>query len=147
MRNSVILAYLGEDYGSLGEERKAEIGLKKVPKLGLLYLSSILKQKGLVAQILDHEIQHISPVYFASKIKENKPLFVGIYCATQLKERVIYFIKCLRQNSLDVPVAIGGPGCFSGKEYLNAGADFVCNGEGEATILELADYLSVKIYL
>ena len=150
MRNSLrkrtneanaILAYIGEDCCFLPKAREAERGLKKVPKLGLLYLSSVLKKQGICCRIVDQNIQGIDSPPFLNKIREDKPLFIGFYSATQLKQGVINFIKYLRKNELNIPIIIGGPGYFSAEDYLNAGADFVCEGEGEATLEELAGYL------
>jgi anaerobic magnesium-protoporphyrin IX monomethyl ester cyclase len=138
---NAILTYKGEDNSFLQAERKAEAGFKKVPKLGLLYLSSVLKKQEIDCKIFDQNIQNFTPAFLLNKIQEDKPLFIGFYSATQLKKEVINSIQYLRKNELSIPIIVGGPGYFSADEYLEAGADFVCNGEGEATIEELARFL------
>jgi anaerobic magnesium-protoporphyrin IX monomethyl ester cyclase len=137
----VMLFYLGESRNFLKESMRAEIGLKKVPKLGLLYIAAILKKRGLICQIFDQEIQYMPHSFLVDKIKQNRPIFIGIHCATQLKEVVLNFVKQIRENDLNVPIVVGGPGCFSKADYLIAGVNFVCHGESEVTVSELADYL------
>lgn len=140
----VILIYSGIDKYFLQTERKAETGLKKTPKLGLLYLAAVLKNKNLTCKILDQTIENFSPQRLLKLIQINNPLFVGFYSANRLKNTCINYINFIRENNSKVTIIVGGPDYFSKLDYLTTGADFVCNGEGEATISELTDYLLHK---
>jgi anaerobic magnesium-protoporphyrin IX monomethyl ester cyclase len=94
--------------------------------------------------ILDQNIDPFPVSELIERIRNEDPLFLGIYTATHLKQAVLSSIQFLRANNIKTPIILGGPGCYSAKDYLTAGADFVCHGEGEITISELADYLTIK---
>jgi len=140
-KREVIFAYLGEDRFFLPHERQAESGFKRAPKLGLMYLCGVVKKRGIPCTLLDQNVNPFTPGALLDIVEKKNPLFLGIHTATQLKKTVIFYIQFLRDQGVSVPIVVGGPGYFSAASYLEAGADYVCRGEGEITISELTDYL------
>ncbi|MBU4334468.1 MAG: B12-binding domain-containing radical SAM protein, partial [Candidatus Omnitrophica bacterium] len=114
--------------------------LKTVPKLGLQYLHAVLKQHNFPVTLLDQEIEDLSLDSLISSFKDSPPLFVGIYSSERIQSATIKFIKQLRKTQKDLIIVVGGPDYFSYEDYLTSGCTFVCHGEGEKTIVEIAEY-------
>jgi anaerobic magnesium-protoporphyrin IX monomethyl ester cyclase len=66
---------------------------------------------------------------------------VGISCATNHFERLAVLSDHLRSNNADVPVIWGGIHPSVSPEECLGHADYVCRGEGELAMLELAEKL------
>ena len=142
MDRQVYLLYINEETdGSLDYSGLLPTNLlKTVPKLGLQYLHAVLKQNNFPVILLDQEIDKFSIDSLIRSFKDSLPLFVGIYSSERIKSATIKFIKRLRDSQKDLIIVVGGPDYFSYEDYLNAGSTFVCHGEGERTIVEIAEY-------
>ncbi len=108
-----------------------------VPPTGMLYLAAVLRKGG-------HQ------VVFQDQVLPGEPLeldgvgLVGITCYAPTYNLAVSLARQAREAG--VPVVMGGPHVtFTYEEALETGAvDFVVRGEGEETLLELADFLSGK---
>src|SRR3990167_817062 len=125
--------------------KKRDYFVKRDPQIGLAYLASSLRQEGVEPQILDFSHTFLEKEDFAVYIKIEKPLFVGFYAATAIKSRVIEYIKHLKKEIWGVKICVGGPDMFAFQDYLNAGADLYCMGEGDLTIKEIYKYYKGEI--
>ena len=104
------------------------------PPLGLLYLSSHLKQHGVRAEIFDSTFKTIAD--FAGVIDRHRPPIVGIAVNLMTKRNALKMIALARQSG--ARVIIGGPDPpHHAESYLAAGADVVVIGEAERTLTEL----------
>ncbi len=139
-----LLVYLSQEDADYLISGKLEYGMKRVPKLGFMYLASALKKEGIDTVIKDQSLNSFSLNMLLNELQNNGYLFVGFYSATALKEKLIHYIKEVKKTLPGIPVLVGGPGFYSAKDYLDAGCDIVCKGEGEKTILEIAEYLYKK---
>lgn len=113
--------------------------MKPYPPLGLLYLSSFLKQKDFAVEIFDGTFQ--TKAQFAHALRTKAPKLVGLYANLMTKFNVLEMIRQAKaQNCL---VIVGGPDPpYYAEEYLNFGADVVVIGEGEEALQELIPILA-----
>lgn len=123
----------------LHEDPKEQAVMKPYPPLGLLYLSSFLKQKDFAVEIFDSTFA--SKAQFSSLLKEKRPRLVGLYSNLMTKFNVLEMIRQAKaQNAI---VVVGGPDPpYYAEEYLHFGADVVVIGEGEETLAELISILA-----
>ncbi len=123
-------------------------------RLGIGYLSSLLKQSG-------HDVQlFVDPLLFddefitnkrlnrlfdkkdriISELKDYKPDLVGISVVTGFYQWALTMARMIKEE-MDVPVIFGGihPTSVPERVIQNDCVDMVCVGEGEYPMLELAD--------
>ncbi len=114
--------------------------MKPYPPLGILYLSAYLKKNRVKNEVFDTTFS--SKKEFQTYLLENRPPIIAIYTNLMTKLNVIETIHFIRnQESLKhAKIILGGPDVtYNIENYLNEGADFIVFGEGEQTILELAN--------
>lgn len=112
------------------DEHEQEI-MKPYPPLGLLYVSSHLKEKGFAVELFDSTFRTLSD--FAVYVQERRPALVGIYCNLMTKQNVLCMIELCREAG--ARIILGGPEPASyAEQYLAAGAHVVVVGEGERTL-------------
>jgi radical SAM superfamily enzyme YgiQ (UPF0313 family) len=101
------------------------------PPLGLLYLSSHLKQRGVRVGVFDATFRTIAD--FADTLHRERPPIVGIAVNLMTKRNALRMIAMAKQRG--AKVVIGGPDPpHHAGSYLEAGADVVVVGEGEQTL-------------
>ncbi|MFH1190099.1 MAG: radical SAM protein [Candidatus Omnitrophota bacterium] len=140
----VLLLYLSPADTSYLLEESNEYDLQRRPKLGLLYLSAVLKQrKGIQCDIWDQTVALFSIDDVAEAVDSGRYLFAGFYSAVSMEGKVIEFIRMLRERCRTrIPLLVGGPSFPNAADFLKAGCDIVCNGEGEDTICDIADHIA-----
>ena len=111
------------------------------PLLNLGYLAMALRARGHAVSIVDGTAPYArkSPEEVRKIIMEYRPDFIGITLTITYITASYDFIKGLR--GLHIPIVLGGPhpnACP--QEALSNGGDIVCIGEGEETIVELAEH-------
>jgi anaerobic magnesium-protoporphyrin IX monomethyl ester cyclase len=108
------------------------------PPLGLLYLSSHLKRKGVRVGVFDGTFRTIED--FSNTLERERPPIVGIAVNLMTKRNALAMIAIARRRG--AKVIIGGPDPpHHAASYLDAGADVVVIGEGEQTLEELVEVL------
>jgi radical SAM superfamily enzyme YgiQ (UPF0313 family) len=108
------------------------------PPLGLLYLSSHLKLKGVRVGVFDGTFRTIED--FSNTLERERPPIVGIAVNLMTKRNALTMIAIARRRG--AKVIIGGPDPpHHAASYLDAGADVVVIGEGEQTLEELVEML------
>ena len=110
-------------------------------QLGIMYLSAALKSNGHLTEIFIGtnnktiaELRHYNPDIISLSIMNMQEIW--------LRETV----KKLRIRGFTQPIVVGGP-CptFSPEEVINnKGVDMLCLGEGEDTMVELANAIDGK---
>jgi len=110
------------------------------PPLGLLYLSSHLKQRGFKVGVFDSTFRTIDD--FSDTLERERPPVVGFAVNLMTKRNVLRMMAMAKRRG--AKVVIGGPDPpHHAESYLNAGADVVVVGEGEQTLEELLNSLSL----
>src|SRR5687768_18264425 len=111
------------------------------PPLGLLYLSSYLKSRGVDVEVFDSTFRRFDE--FEECLGRLRPPVVGIAVNLMTKRNALRMMSAAK--AAGAHVVIGGPDPpHYADEYLAAGADVVVIGEGEQTLEELLPILSRK---
>jgi anaerobic magnesium-protoporphyrin IX monomethyl ester cyclase len=113
--------------------------MKPYPPLGILFISSYLKQQGFDAQVFDSTFSSMDE--FKALVARERPPVVGIYTNMMTKRNVLEMAHiCKEQGAL---VLLGGPEPpYYAEDYLQHGADVIVKGEGELTLEELIPHLA-----
>jgi len=113
------------------------------PPLGVAYLAAALQQKGYRVGIVDMNLCSSTRRYLRRFLEIKHPRVVGISSLTESYPNAVRIAAMVREISDHIAVVIGGPHVtFAAEEALRTGVfDFVVCGEGERTLVELADSL------
>lgn len=124
----------------LADDVKEQSIMRPYAPLGILYISAYLEQHGIDNEVFDTTFS--TKPKFRSHLDTYKPRIVGIYANLMTKLNVLENIQYIRENLPDTKIILGGPDVrYNARNYLQAGADFIVLGEGEATMLELVQTL------
>src|SRR5207302_1715598 len=112
--------------------------MKPYPPLGLLYVSSHLKARGIDTALFDTTFARFDEL--EAHLREVRPPVVGVYSNLMTRTKVLQVMDVAKQaGSL---VVVGGPDPVNYlDEYLSRGADVVVFGEGELTLEQLVPHL------
>jgi anaerobic magnesium-protoporphyrin IX monomethyl ester cyclase len=112
--------------------------MKPYPPLGLLYISSHLKSRGIQTGLFDTTFARLTDLVV--HLRATRPPVVGVYSNLMTRSRVLEVIRAAR--NVGSRVVVGGPDPANYlDEYLSRGADVVVIGEGELTLEELVPHL------
>ena len=112
--------------------------MKPYPPLGILYICSHLRQKGIQAEVFDSTFSSRADLF--ALLQKGPPSVLGVYANLMTRVNVVEIIRAAKNASWQVVVGGPEPGAYVA-EYLNAGADIVVIGEGELTLEELVPVL------
>ncbi|HET6317288.1 MAG TPA: radical SAM protein, partial [Chloroflexota bacterium] len=108
--------------------------MKPYPPLGLLYVSSHLKSRGLSVDLFDTTFAR--PADLEAHLRSTQPPVVGIYSNLMTRGAALHAARVAKE--VGSFVVLGGPDPANYlDEYLSRGADVVVIGEGEVTLEEL----------
>lgn len=108
-----------------------------IPPLGLMYLSAQLRRSGIPVVLVNEEVDGEVLPSLLSASRSQPPLLLGIAANEASAPRILEILRRTRAAQSDVRIAIGGPAALAPERFLEAGADAVCLGEGDETILDL----------
>lgn len=127
---------LSHGYFIYEDEKEQEI-MRPYPPLGILYISSFLKERGISTQVFDTTFS--SKEELIKSIEENKPDILALYTNLMTKLNVLTIIDEVKSSFPKIKIILGGPDVtYNIENYLEAGSDFIVIGEGENTMYELA---------
>lgn len=130
-------ALLAHGYFLAEDEHERKV-MKPYPPLGILSLSSHLKQRGYDVRVFDSTFRTFQA--FEDLLERERPAVVGLYCNLMTKLRVLEMIAACRR--VGAVAVVGGPEPAQyAEEFLGTGADVVVVGEGELTMEELLPVL------
>ena len=112
--------------------------------LACLYLGTVLERAGYRVQILDERITDTFEEDVAAAMRSETPLFVGISSMTGMQIRGgLKAARAVRKIAPEVPIVWGGvhPTLCPESTLKDPLCDVMVKGEGEITIVELADSL------
>lgn len=128
----------------LMKERRVDI---QYMPLGLGYISSVLKNAGHEVEILDVRIECLSKDKIVQKIKEYKPVLLGVTATTCQINDAADLIHLIKLSFPEIITVLGGPH-ISALPQLTlqefSSIDIGVVGEGETTILELVNSITSK---
>ncbi len=120
------------------------------PPLGTLYAASYLRENNYKVGVFDSNLLD-SPIEIKPYLEQNKPSVFVIYddgfnyltkmCLTTMREAAFEMIQIAKGLNSKV-IVCSSDSTDHYEKYLNAGADFIIQGEGEISLKELVDALS-----
>ena len=126
--------------------------MRPYPPLGTLYAASTLRSRGFEVALFDAMLAE-SEVEWEAALAQHRPKLAVIYednfnylskmCLLQMRRAAFNMIALARRRGCVVIVA-GSDASDHSEDYLARGASFVIRGEGEATLVELVDYLFAR---
>lgn len=118
------------------EDVKEQKIMRPYPTLGLLYISSFLKQENIDVTLIDSTFSETD--HWRQQIIEAQPDVLAFYTNLMTKVQVIQQVQLLKEHLPKTHFIVGGPDVsYNQENYLKAGFDFIVIGEGEQTMLEL----------
>lgn len=111
--------------------------------IGLCYIAAVLEEHGFNVRILDMEAMKASPDDYLAVVRKLKPKIVGFSCTTVAIEVGLGLAKRTKEHDPTIPIIFGGvhPSLFPDAVISDPNVDYVAVGEGEYTMLELAEHL------
>lgn len=106
----------------------------RFPPLGLGYIVAYLRSHGISAKLVDCTFMKQEKAL--KRIRDTNPTIVGIQAMFSMKEKTMEFAELLRKDC--ELLVVGGPLATSNPEEFIDSFDAVAIGEGEQTMLELA---------
>jgi len=110
------------------------------PPLGLAYLGAALEAAGVEVRLLDLVVFPYSKKMLESELNAFSPHFVGVTAVTMTFDYAAAVIRDVKSIDPLIWTVMGGPHVsFCAQETMRAlpQLDFICLGEGEATIVQL----------
>ncbi|MCK4431297.1 MAG: cobalamin-dependent protein, partial [Candidatus Aminicenantes bacterium] len=121
------------------------------PPLWCGLIASFIREHGYSVKIIDAEAENWSPEYTAGKIAEYNPLLTGIIvlgsnpsaASTPKMTATSELLTALKKKTPHIKTILGGlhPSALPERTLKEEDVDFVCQGEGFYTILQLLDVL------
>ena len=115
------------------DEKELQI-MRPYPPLGLLYLCSHLRAKGIAAEVFD--VTFSSRQQLFDLLRGGNPSVLGVYANLKTRPVVVEILKAAKEAGWKTIVGGPEPGSYA-REYLLAGADVIAIGEGELVLEEL----------
>jgi len=115
------------------------------PPLGLAYLAAVLEQEDFEVRIMDCPVCEMNHEQLRADLASFEPTLVGIASMTPTIPSALKSARVAKEACPDAKVIMGGPhATFADKQILTeeAAVDIVVRGEGEETLLELAQHSS-----
>ncbi|HER54323.1 MAG TPA: radical SAM protein, partial [Candidatus Bathyarchaeota archaeon] len=109
--------------------------------LGLAYMAAILEENGHEVTVIDCPAQNMDQEMLKAKLASIQPEIVGITSMTPTIQSAVLSAQVAKQACPTSTVILGGPhATFMDKQVLaeEQAVDIIVRGEGEQTLLELA---------
>ena len=129
----------------LDEDKKEKEIMRPYPPLGILYISAFLEKNGFDNSIHDSTFSTFEKL--CQVILATRPDLIGIYTNLMTKLNVLRLITFIKSKpELEkCKIVLGGPEVRNHQDnFLRAGADILVLGEGEESMLEIAQALASK---
>ncbi len=112
--------------------------MKPYPPLGILYICSHLRKKGVSVEVFDSTFSSRAELF--DMLRSGPPSILGVYANLMTRPNVVDILQVAKEAGWKTVVGGPEPGAYV-NEYLAAGADVVVIGEGELTLEELVPAL------
>ena len=122
------------------------------PPLGTLFAASLLRQNGFSVDLFDTNLKD-GPQDIEEVLKTSKPKFLVLYddgfnyltkmCLTKMREAAFKMIEFGKKQDCTV-IVNSSDSTDHYQKYLDKGADYIIQGEGEQVLLELLNKINNK---
>src|SRR4030042_4209142 len=117
------------------------------PPLGLAYIAAVLEKNEFEVRIIDCPVYGINHDKLKAELASFNPAIVGVGSMTPTIESALKSARVAKEACPDTTVVMGGPhATFTGRQIISdePAVDFVVKGEGEETLLEIAQKLPAR---
>jgi anaerobic magnesium-protoporphyrin IX monomethyl ester cyclase len=116
------------------------------PPIGVLYLAGMLREKGYEVQIIDGFAKRIYTEDLIEIIKEKKPDILGLSLYITNVKEALKIAGVVKSELKNTRIVVGGayPTIYYEELAKDKNLDFVVRGEGEYTLLEIAEAIYKK---
>ena len=118
-----------------------------LPSRGLLSIAAVLRKAGYPVQVVDADLDNLSPDRTVERIAAFGADVVGLTVNTFQAAAAVTLAKRIKAHRRDLPIVVGGPHLMScARPYLaeNPEFDFACPAEGDEVIVDLAEAIAKK---
>jgi len=131
-------------YENIGIEYLSAMLKKRGHKVSLIYIPLIFRDALLNIDFLGRLFSHDD--YYINELVGMEPDMVAFSCVTDWFQWNIKFAKKIKEKLTDIPIIFGGIHATSSPDFLLEydEIDYVCIGEGEYAICDLADALEYR---
>lgn len=131
-----------EAYGSFKSAAKAAAS-PQMP-LGILYIAAVLRETGHNVEIIDCDIDGFSVATIIDEILARKPHIVGLTATTPIIDSARAIVGKLKKVKPEIITMLGGYHitALPLQTMEKSEVDYGFYGEGEATVVELVNYLA-----
>jgi anaerobic magnesium-protoporphyrin IX monomethyl ester cyclase len=112
--------------------------MKPYPPLGILYICSHLRKKGLEVEVFDSTFSSRKQLF--ERLQQGPPSVLGVYANLMTRPNAVEILRVGKLAGWQTVVGGPEPSAYI-DEYLQAGADVVVIGEGELTLEDLVPVL------
>ncbi|MBQ4821767.1 radical SAM protein [Aquimarina sp. MMG016] len=122
------------------------------PPLGTLYAAALMREKGYTVDLFDTNLRD-NPYEIEKEITEKNPRFLVLYddgfnyltkmCLTKMREAAFEMMRIGKSHNCTV-IVNSSDSTDHYPKYLFNGADYIIQGEGEVTLLELITTLKLN---
>jgi radical SAM superfamily enzyme YgiQ (UPF0313 family) len=116
------------------------------PPLGIAYLAAVLKQNNFDVSILDMHIQALNPEDIIAHYRKEEPRIVALSATTPTFPNAVKIAKLIKAWNEKTIIVLGGvhATCLPDECVTFECFDYIVVGEGEFTMLELANSIIHK---
>ena len=118
----------------LYEDPKELQVMKPYVPLGILYIASHLRAKGVAVEVFDTTFSRREELF--ALLRSTPPAALGVYGNLMTRPNVVEILRAAKDAGWKTVAGGPEPAAYV-REYLEAGADVVVIGEGEVTVEEL----------
>lgn len=129
------------------DERERRKAFASFPPLGILYLATVLEQKGFEVSVLDQAAKNLTVEQTARWIEKENPDVLGFSTFASSGRTAVLVSSRVKEKDPNVTVVLGGYfATFNSQRILRKypSVDIVVRGEGEDTVSELAECFKDK---
>src|SRR2546428_12617801 len=115
----------------LYEDPKELQVMKPYVPLGILYIASYLRAKGVAVEVFDTTFSRREELF--ALLRSTPPAVLGVYGNLMTRPNVVEILRAAQDPGWKTGAGGPGPAAYV-RGYLGAGADAVGLGEGEVTV-------------
>jgi anaerobic magnesium-protoporphyrin IX monomethyl ester cyclase len=117
-----------------------ELGAIEHPPLGLAMLGAVLLEAGFEVDLIDMDAEHLTAEQIIKTIGQKQTKLVGLSATTPIFKNAVRLAEAIKKSRPEVKICVGGyhPSMDPLGALAEPGIDYVVKGEGERTIVELA---------
>jgi len=121
--------------------------MEAAPPLGILYIATMLMEKGIDVSVIDEAAQGFSMKDTVSWVRKENPDILGFSTLTSSGRRAAMIAEAVKKEDPNITIVFGNfHATFNAERILKKypSVDVIVRGEGEYTILELVKALEKK---